>query len=124
MSLRLRQQMFATSALGFAGTLLLTLIAANQVLQAELREVQVLREKIVEVADVQTEEQADSDDKDAPVDDIPGAGLKTDPELETFLKKAELFVADERYDLATILWPRVLNESDETVMTRPEWMVR
>lgn len=51
-----------------------------------------------------------------------GAGLKTDPELEALLKRAELFVGDGRFDLATILWQRVLDESGGTVMTRPEWI--
>lgn len=50
-----------------------------------------------------------------------GAGLKTDPELERLLKRAAFFVADGRYDLAGILWQRVLDESGETVMTRPDW---
>jgi len=50
-----------------------------------------------------------------------GAGLKTDPELETYLKRAEQFVDEGRFDLATILWQRVLDESGETVMTRPSW---
>ena len=52
------------------------------------------------------------------------AGLKTDPELETFMKRAEHFVEEKRYDLATILWQRVLDESGETVMTRPQWSTR
>ena len=33
-----------------------------------------------------------------------GASLKTDPELERLLKRAEQFAADGRYDLATVLW--------------------
>ena len=50
-----------------------------------------------------------------------GASLKTDPELDQFLKKADLFAQDGRYDLACILWQRVLDESSGTVMTRDNW---
>ncbi len=50
-----------------------------------------------------------------------GASLKTDPELEQFLKKADQFAQDGRYDLACVLWQRVLDESSGTVMTRDDW---
>jgi len=50
-----------------------------------------------------------------------GASLKTDPELEQFLKKADQFAEDKRYDLACVLWQRVLDESSGTVMTRDSW---
>ena len=50
-----------------------------------------------------------------------GASLKTDPELDQFLKRADLFAEDGRYDLASVLWQRVLDESSGTVMTRDDW---
>ncbi len=50
-----------------------------------------------------------------------GASLKTDPELEQLLKKADEFAGDERYDLASVLWQRVLDETSGTVMTRQDW---
>ena len=102
--------------------------SAAEVFQAQVQaevqvaDVQLIREKIVEVAvDKTIDKTSEEDNVDA---EFPGAGLKTDPELETFLKKAEIFVKEGRYDLATILWQRVLNESGETVMTRPDWTVR
>lgn len=47
-----------------------------------------------------------------------GAALKTDPELERLLIRAEQFAADGRFDLASVLWQKVLNESGDTLMTR------
>ena len=53
-----------------------------------------------------------------------GAALKTDPELEQLLKKADEFAGDGRHDLACVLWQRVLDESTGTVMTRKEWTTK
>lgn len=53
-----------------------------------------------------------------------GASLKTDPELQQLLKKADEFASDGRHDLACVLWQRVLDESAGTVMTREEWLVK
>ncbi len=47
-----------------------------------------------------------------------GAPLKTDPELERLLKRAEEFALDERYDLAVILWQKVLDDTGDTLVTR------
>ena len=47
-----------------------------------------------------------------------GAALKTDPEQQRLLKRAEQCVADGRLDLAAVLWQRVLNEAGDTLMTR------
>ena len=47
-----------------------------------------------------------------------GAPLKTDPELERLLERAELFVTDRRYDLASVLWQKVLDETGDTLVTR------
>ncbi len=59
---------------------------------------------------------ADEDDK---AEQFPGgAPLKTDPELERLLERAEKFAEDGRYDLASILWQKVLEESSDTLMTR------
>lgn len=46
-----------------------------------------------------------------------GAVLKTDPELESLLKRAELFAGEKRYDLAVILWQKVLDETGDTLLT-------
>lgn len=46
-----------------------------------------------------------------------GAALKTDPELERLLKRAEQFALDGRYDLATVLWQKVLEESGDILRT-------
>lgn len=47
-----------------------------------------------------------------------GAPLKTDPEQQRLLKRAEICVADGRLDLATVLWQKVLDEAGDTLMTR------
>jgi outer membrane protein assembly factor BamB len=45
-----------------------------------------------------------------------GAALKTDPEQQRLLKRAEQCVEDGRLDLAAILWQRVLDEAGDTLM--------
>jgi outer membrane protein assembly factor BamB len=47
-----------------------------------------------------------------------GAPLKTDPEQQRLLKRAEICVADGRFDLATVLWQKVLDEAGDILMTR------
>src|SRR4029453_8301877 len=51
--------------------------------------------------------------------DFPGgAALKTDPEQQRLLQRAEQCVADGRLDLAAVLWQKVLDEAGDTLMTR------
>ncbi|MCA9269978.1 MAG: PQQ-binding-like beta-propeller repeat protein [Planctomycetales bacterium] len=93
-----------------------------------------LAEQIVNQAKAQVEaveeQQADGEKaKDPEGEEIEaefpgGAGLKTDPELEALLKRADLFIGDGRLDLAAILWQRTLDDSGQVVMTRPEWVSR
>jgi outer membrane protein assembly factor BamB len=45
-----------------------------------------------------------------------GAALKTDPEQQRLLKRAEQCVEDGRMDLAAVLWQRVLDEAGDTLM--------
>jgi len=45
-----------------------------------------------------------------------GAALKTDPEQQRLLKRADLCVADGRLDLAAVLWQKVLDEAGDTLM--------
>lgn len=47
-----------------------------------------------------------------------GAPLKTDPEQEQLLIRAEQFASDGRYDLAAVLWQKVLDQSGDTLFTR------
>jgi outer membrane protein assembly factor BamB len=47
-----------------------------------------------------------------------GAALKTDPEQQRLLKRAEQCVTDGRLDLAAVLWQKVLDEAGDTLMTR------
>lgn len=47
-----------------------------------------------------------------------GAALKTDPEQQRLLKRAEQCVADGRLDLAAVLWQKVLDEAGDTLTTR------
>jgi len=63
-----------------------------------------------------------ADTGDSEDGDFPGStALKTDPELERLLERADQFAATGRYDLATVLWQRVLDESGDTLMSRPGW---
>ena len=49
------------------------------------------------------------------VDDSEGAGLKTDPDLETLLKKADVFRKDGNFRLATKYWQAVLEKSGDAL---------
>jgi outer membrane protein assembly factor BamB len=65
---------------------------------------------------------ADSERSEAIERDFPGgASLKTDPEMERLLDRAEQFGREGRYDLAIVLWQKVLDDSTDTVMTRDAW---
>ncbi len=52
------------------------------------------------------------------------AEMKTDSSSEEILAQADQFVKQERYDLASILWQRVIDESGDQVFTRDEWKER
>ena len=52
------------------------------------------------------------------------AEMKTDSSSQEILAQADLFVKQERYDLASILWQRVIDESGDHVFTREEWKER
>src|SRR5436189_4535185 len=47
-----------------------------------------------------------------------GAALKTDPEQQQLLKRAEQCVGDGRLDLAAVLWQKVLDEAGDTLMVQ------
>lgn len=49
-------------------------------------------------------------------------GLKTDPELDVLLQRADQFAEKKRYDLASELWQKVIDDSNDSVMTKPEWV--
>ncbi len=51
-----------------------------------------------------------------------GGGLKIDPELDVLLQRADQFAQNKRYDLASELWQRVIDESNDAVITRDEWL--
>src|SRR5687767_13042580 len=62
---------------------------------------------------------ADDELKDLAEDRFPGgAALKTDPEQQRLLKRADQCVEDGRLDLAAVLWQKVLDEAGDTLMTR------
>ena len=46
-----------------------------------------------------------------------GPGLKTDPEAQQLLSRAEQFIADERYDLAAVLWQKVLDDAGDNLVS-------
>lgn len=61
-----------------------------------------------------------SDDED---DDLEarfpgGASLKTDPELERLLNIADAYAKEGRFNVATELWQKALNETGDTLITR------
>jgi outer membrane protein assembly factor BamB len=71
---------------------------------------------------VEGEKPADTEQSEAIERDFPGgASLKTDPEMERLLERADLFGREGRYDLAMVLWQKVLDDSTDTVMTRDAW---
>jgi len=76
--------------------------------------------------DVRLLDRAASSDEDEDEDaEFPGgAALKTNPELERLLKRADQFAKSGRYDLAAILWQRVLDESANTLMSRRDWIFK
>ncbi|MFT5124072.1 MAG: outer membrane protein assembly factor BamB [Kiritimatiellia bacterium] len=51
-----------------------------------------------------------------------GGGLKIDPELDVLLQRADQFAQNQRYDLASELWQRVIDGSNDAVITRDEWL--
>ena len=119
LSARMRFVLLVT-AIGVVSTTT-SMIRGDQFLdKVRLAEATLLQVNADEAADRAAEEKpaAPVEEDDVEANFPSGAGLKTDPELEGLLKRAEGFVDDGRYDLATILWQRVLDESGETVMTR------
>src|SRR5688572_4855127 len=46
-----------------------------------------------------------------------GPGLKTDPEAQQLLGRAEQFVKDERFDLAAVLWQKVLDDAGDNLVS-------
>ena len=61
-----------------------------------------------------------TDDDNDPADGrFPGgAALKTDPEQQRLLTRAQQCVEDGRLDLAAVLWQKVLDESGDTLISR------
>ncbi len=47
-----------------------------------------------------------------------GAALKTDPELQRLVGRSDQFVKEQRYDLAAVLWQKVLDEAGDSLMTQ------
>lgn len=63
-------------------------------------------------------------EEETPNTAIPSATVKTDSEMEALLQRAGQFAAQERYDLASILWQQVIDRSSDVVFTREEWITR
>ena len=55
---------------------------------------------------------------------VDGAALKTDSEVDELLERADQFAKQGRYDLASTLWQRVIDSSNDLVFTRDEWVER
>lgn len=50
-----------------------------------------------------------------------GLRLGADPEQEQLIRRAEQLARDGRFDLAAVLWQRVLDDAGGALMTRDEW---
>jgi len=46
-----------------------------------------------------------------------GPSLKTDPEAQQLLSRAEQFIKDERFDLAAVLWQKVLDDAGDNLVS-------
>lgn len=68
--------------------------------------------RTAEKADEEADKQEDLAERHLPG----GAALKTDPEQQRLLKRAEQCVEDGRLDLAVVLWQKVLDEAGDTLM--------
>lgn len=65
---------------------------------------------------LRAQEDDDADQEDDPSES--GAALKTDPDLEALLEKADRYRADGNYRVATKLWQAVLQRSGDALHTR------
>jgi outer membrane protein assembly factor BamB len=75
----------------------------------------IMRKPLAVAVEEGADEQKTGDDADSK---FPGGpGLKTDPEAQQLLARAELFVDDERYDLASVLWQKVLDDSGDSLVS-------
>lgn len=91
-------------------------LAAQVQIQAEARP--AVQEEAVEETEKPAEPTDESTIRKNEEKYAGGAALKTDSDLEDQLKKATAFVAEENYRYATILWDRVLEKSDNSLVTR------
>lgn len=66
-------------------------------------------------AAAQPAETKNPDDPDSKFPD--GPALKTDPEAQQLLQRAEQFVKDERFDLASVLWQKVLDDAGDNLVS-------
>ena len=53
--------------------------------------------------------------------ELSGAQLKTNEDIGDILAQADDLVAQQRYELATVLWQKALDTSSDTLFTRDEW---
>lgn len=116
---RVRKWSLTVTVAGILAACLGTILAAP--LAAQVRVLRALPPAAVapggaraRTADEAAEAARDPSEKEFPG----GAALKTDPEQQRLLKRAEQCVADGRLDLAAVLWQRVLDEAGDTLMTR------
>ena len=54
-------------------------------------------------------------------DEASGGGLKTDPDLDVLLQRADQFAVAGRFDLASSLWQKVIDESNDAVISKEAW---
>lgn len=64
-----------------------------------------------------------SSDQDEPdVDQVSASRLNTNPEHEQLLKRADELAREGRFDLASTIWQRILDEGSGALMTRDQWL--
>ncbi|MCE9554780.1 MAG: hypothetical protein K8T91_15600, partial [Planctomycetes bacterium] len=62
-----------------------------------------------------------SDQDESEVDEVNASRLNTNPEHEQLLKRADELASQGRFDLASTIWQRILDEGSGTLMTRDQW---
>jgi hypothetical protein len=105
----------------FVGFLLIALTVAGiwqtaATMLADEADQPVVRKAIGKRSPAKGKETAEADDPSETA--FPGgAPLKTEPELQRLLGRADQFIAEERFDLAAVLWQKVLDEAGDALMT-------
>ena len=50
--------------------------------------------------------------------------LKTDPDMDRLMRRAQDFTDGQRWEVAAALWQEVLDRSGSELTTRPDWIAK